>query len=62
MRAMQVNDGEWVHFSRRGEKLECCDCGLVHDLEFEVRRGRVYLRFRRDRRETAAVRLRLQGR
>lgn len=32
--------GEWseTHPVMRGYKLACCDCGLVHDMEFDVLR------------------------
>ncbi len=28
-------DGEWVDVTV-GRKLACCDCGLVHDVEFQI--------------------------
>lgn len=28
--------GEWVHPCMKGYKLVCCDCGLVHILDFGV--------------------------
>ncbi len=28
--------GEWVQPIRRGYKLACCDCGLVHNLNFRL--------------------------
>jgi hypothetical protein len=35
-------DGEWVHWSRRGHLVACCDCGLVHLFRPRVvRNGRV---------------------
>lgn len=32
----QVVDGEWVQPVRRGYLMECCDCGLVHRLNFRL--------------------------
>lgn len=32
----QVSDGEWVTPVERGYQMECCDCGLVHNLDFRV--------------------------
>jgi hypothetical protein len=33
--------GEWVQPRRRGYYMKCCDCGLVHRLNFRlVRHGR----------------------
>jgi hypothetical protein len=28
-------EGEWVQPVKRGYKFICCDCGLVHTLDFE---------------------------
>lgn len=37
----QVKQGEWVQPIRRGYLLKCCDCGLVHQLNFRlVKHGR----------------------
>lgn len=48
--------GEWVQPVRRGYQLECCDCGLVHRLNFRVYHGRVQFQAWRDERKTAAPR------
>jgi hypothetical protein len=38
-------------------RLACCDCGLVHDMEFRASEGdRVEFRARRNNRATAAKR------
>lgn len=47
---------EWVRPIRRGYKLACCDCGLVHDMDFRVKNGRVEFRVRRNGRSTAMMR------
>lgn len=31
-----VLDGEWVRPKRRGYKMKCCDCGLVHRFNFRI--------------------------
>jgi hypothetical protein len=49
-------DGEWVQPVRRGYKLACCDCGLVHTLDFRVYAGRVQFRAYRNERSTALMR------
>lgn len=50
----------WVRPVRKGYKLACCDCGLVHDLDFRIRRewrgNVVEFRARRNVRSTAAMR------
>lgn len=48
---------EWIH-PLPGYRFSCCDCGLVHDLEFQYVREdkRIIFRARRNARSTAAVR------
>lgn len=48
--------GEWVQPIRRGYRLMCCDCGLVHTMDFRVLKGRVQFRVFRNNRATAAAR------
>lgn len=52
--------GEWIRPIRRGYKLACCDCGLVHKMDFAlepVGQGKkIKMRFFRDERATAAMR------
>lgn len=48
---------EWVRPIRKGYKLACCDCGLVHDMDFRVVHGRVQFRVRRNNRATAGIRV-----
>lgn len=49
----QLADGEWQTMSSRRHKIACCDCGLVHLLEFRVSRGKIKFRAWRDNRATA---------
>lgn len=54
--------GEWIAPVRRGYRLMCCDCGLVHVMDFDVEKRRSgwtrpQMRCeRRDERATAAAR------
>ena len=53
--------GRWVYPKRRGYRLACCDCGLVHIVNFKLRRdrigrGKILMQFYRDMRATAAMR------
>lgn len=48
--------GAWVQPIRRGYRLRCCDCGLVHEVDFRVHRGRAQFRVYRDNRATGQVR------
>lgn len=56
----KVKPNEWVYPVKRGYKMACCDCGLVHIIDFDhikCGRGRkIRLRARRDNRATANMR------
>lgn len=52
MRFKDLKEGEWVQPKRKGYKMACCDCGLVHKLDFRVVKRRVQLRAYRDNRST----------
>jgi hypothetical protein len=43
---------EWVLPVAEGYQMECCDCGLVHTVDFRVVDGRAQLRMRRNGRAT----------
>lgn len=47
---------EWVQPIRQGYRMSCCDCGLVHEMEFRIRKGRAQFRARRHVRATSAMR------
>lgn len=53
-------EGEWVYPIRKRFKLMCCSCGLVHVVDFRLRKnGRgahIEYRLRRDERATAQAR------
>ena len=36
MSIKQVKDGEWIQPVAHGYRLQCCDCGLTHKLDFAV--------------------------
>ena len=48
--------GEWIRPIKVGYKLRCCDCDLVHKVDFKIIDGRICLRAFRDERATAACR------
>ncbi len=48
--------GEWIFPIMEGYKICCCDCGLVHKMDFKIEKGRVAFRVFRDNRATAATR------
>ena len=31
-----VKDGEWIRPKMSGYEMECCDCGLIHKIDFVV--------------------------
>jgi hypothetical protein len=47
MKFKQVKSGEWQQPVRRGYLLACCDCGLVHRLNFRLakRANRNWIQF-----------------
>lgn len=48
----------WVYPNPRNYRTACCDCGLVHDLQFRTKSGHIEVRFKRNNRATAGVRRR----
>jgi hypothetical protein len=56
MKYEQAFCGEWMQPKQRGFKMRCCDCRLVHVMDFRIVNGKVQFRPRRDERATAASR------
>ena len=60
MKYQQEYDGKWIHPQKKGYKMMCCDCGLVHKVEFQhfpYGNGiAIHYRVWRDNRATAASR------
>lgn len=62
MRYPQILEGEWIQPCRQGYTLACCQCGLVHSVDFKLARhvdgrGRVILfRCVVDHRRTGQIR------
>lgn len=59
-RYKQIHDGDWVQPVRRDYRMSCCDCGLVHRLDFRLVDGRIQFRAARHRRATAQIRRRMK--
>ncbi len=60
---VQIYDDEWVDVTARGHKSMCCDCCLVHVMDFRKDKdGGFQVRVRRDNRATAAARRGAQAR
>jgi hypothetical protein len=55
-----IQSDQWVNPKRRGFKMACCDCGLVHDVDFRISKtaqgNQIQMRMRRNRRSTAMIR------
>ena len=57
-----VEDGKWIRVPARGHKNACCDCDLVHAVDYRIAKdGALEVRFRRDNRATAALRRKKKG-
>lgn len=56
----KIKPGEWLRPKVKGYRMACCDCGLVHRLDFRVHTGRAELRAYRDNRATKRLRARAE--
>jgi hypothetical protein len=56
MKYDEVTSDEWWALARRGNKVACCDCNLVHIVDCRLKGKVVEVRFARDERATAALR------
>jgi hypothetical protein len=59
---VQVVSGRWYAIASGGEPFEeeCCDCGLVHRVEYRVKNGRIWQRWVVDAKATAKARKAVQ--
>jgi hypothetical protein len=55
----KLEDGEWVEPRAKNFRLGCCDCGLVHRVDFRVIDGALQLRAFRMPRSTSNLRKRM---
>jgi len=62
----QVEDGERVHPIRKGFRMECCDCGLVHRINFYLnkvgKQREISFQIWRDEQATGQVRRHIKER
>jgi hypothetical protein len=40
----QVQSGEWIQPVRSNYGMSCCDCGLIHSMNFRIYKGKVQFR------------------
>jgi len=53
-----VTDGEWIQVPMRGGKDQCCDCGLVHVVNYRIVEGKIQVQVFRDPKSTGGARSR----
>lgn len=52
-----VTDGEWIEVQMRNNFDQCCDCGLIHRINFRINaKGKIEMQATRDGRATAGAR------
>lgn len=51
-----VQDGEWIRVAKRDYREQCCDCGLIHRLNFRIVDGHIEVQTFRDPRATGGAR------
>lgn len=52
-----VTEGEWFPVDRKDNRDQCCDCGLVHKVNYRVTdKSKIEVQVFRDERATAALR------
>ncbi len=57
----QVVDGEWNSADRKNNWDQCCDCGLVHRINYRITaKNKIEYQVFRDERLTAAARRRFK--
>lgn len=52
----KVEAGDWQQPIKAGYKMACCDCGLVHTMDFRIYNGKIQFRAYRNNRSTAQLR------
>ena len=53
--AIQLWDGSWYKLDD-GYLHECCDCGLVHDVNYKMENGSLFMQWNTNTRETKKAR------
>lgn len=49
----QIKDNEWFAPTMRKHLMACCDCGLVHWMDFKIKNNQLLIRAKRARNKTA---------
>ena len=46
----KAKDGEWIQPIKKGYLMKCCDCGLIHKIDFRIKKNKVQFRaFRKNK-------------
>lgn len=53
-----VQPGEWVAVPMKNHRDQCCDCGLVHRMNYRIRNGKLEIQAFRDGPATGGARRR----
>ena len=56
----QMHADTWYAIQHDIEVTECCTCGLVHETEYKLERGRIWWRSRINSQATSAARTKLK--
>ncbi len=49
MKFKKTKEGEWVQPVKKGYLMKCCDCGLIHKIDFRIKKKKIQFRaFRKD--------------
>lgn len=51
-----VTDGEWLQVPMKGGRDMCCDCSLVHVVNYKIVDGKLYTQVFRDPKATGGAR------
>jgi hypothetical protein len=49
MKYKQVLEGEWVQPTRKEYKMECCECGAKHLVDFRIHKKHIQFRMYKGR-------------
>jgi hypothetical protein len=55
---LHVTAGEWIRVPMKNYREQCCDCGLVHRMNFRIKDGKIEIQAFRDGPATGGARRR----
>ena len=60
MKYYQQEDHKWIRPVKENFKCKCCDCGLVHTINFRIKNKQIEFQAIRDNRATSQIRRHLK--